>query len=354
MSKPAKQIIPYTELLEKVQGLLVFYSEECRKNIWLALMILVLLQACAPSLKLTPPVAADRVGSTGTNQVELIRIYSDDLYPVLLNGYRLAKEKEYEKSLPEVALVKKAVWKLHLAKERLASTLVMIDADQPNIVKAGYNLVNITSRLNWMITQQQNILMGYIQAYSDKNLSYLTDKNEEMYNQLSDEINTLSNSFLEAGQEFSSLLQQHGISLDQASRPLKQKSIVLRVGATEGEEEDAGYLRQRLEKYFVDYGFKLTPQGSSVFNVMVIDTSKENILLSAGRVLSTLAIPNSSPGHTLNEIKVRASATTVGGTCQMNWLDQIDASMRDWEQLNDFVAQNAVEEFIYGPCIWKK
>ncbi|MFC1536451.1 hypothetical protein ACFL48_01390 [Pseudomonadota bacterium] len=311
------------------------------RTITLTLFIFVALAGCGPNLHYSEPVA-----NKDSNQTQFGTVY-DELHVAMVKIYHQAQKGNYDKQVEPIEQAKKALWKLSLLRDGLVVSLREHKKQEQYVdeLRLGKQFVESTNNLLIQSVRYLNVSQGYTHASFDSNLSYLTERNEALFNGLDIKLVQVSEVFLEDLKQFS--ISELGNLV--ISKKLPPREISLQID-TNNYPEEASRLQVSFKKHLEVYGFHVVPNNNSVLVVDIKDVEMENTGDLVGKVIITALIPNNSLGKTKNKLLVKTYLKSDVATCNINFLNEIDISLENWEELENFLARMAVEELRYGNC----
>jgi len=304
-------------------------------------LFFALLSACGPNLHYNEPVA-----NKDSNQTQFGAVY-DQLNAAMVEIYHHAQKGDYDKQVEPIEQAKKALWELSLLRDGLAMSLREHEKQEQYVaeVRLGKQLVESTNNLLIQSVRHLNVSQGYIHSYMDSNLSYLTKRNEALFNGLNIKLAQDSEVFLEDLKQFS--ISKLGNLV--ISKNFLPREISLKID-TNNYPGEASRLQVLFKKYLEVYGFKVVSNNNSVLVVDIKDVQIESRAAVTGKLIVAVMLPNSSAFKTSNKLLVKTYLKSDVGTCNINFLNEIDISLDSWEELENFLVRMAVEELRYGNC----
>lgn len=314
-------------------------------TIILLFIFAITLVACSPNLHLrfSRPVV-NAVGVSG--QTQLGSAYNQ-LNVVMVKLYYQGKADDYDNQMKLITTGKKALWKLSILRDNLAVSLRSYEKEgqySANI-PFGKELVKSAGDMLLQSVRYLNVTKGYVQAHLDHNLSYLTGRNEKLFNGLSKKVSQSDKVFLKDLGRFSASPLGHIRIPDKIIH--RGISLTLDEGAypKEGARLQALF-KKRLEKY----GFVITSAKNPMLVIKIDKVRKETSLDVAKAAFITFLIPSTSLWRTHNKLLVTMYLKRGNQKCSINFLNGIDMSMDSWEKLENFLVGITVDELQYGSC----
>jgi len=311
------------------------------KRTILTLFSVLLLSACGPNLHYSEPTA-----NKNNEQMEISVAYNN-LSQARMEIYHQMKKGKHGKQADSIKKAREALWELSLLRDGLVVVLNEYKNQNKHAIEVslGKKLVQSMNDLLLQSARYINVYKGYTHAYLDNNLSYLTDRNQTLFNGLDIKLVQVSEVFLED-------LKQFSVS-NLGNTPIPKKILTREISLqidTKDYPEEASRLQVLFKKHLEVYGVKVVPNNNSVLAIDIKDVEIEGVAYIAGKVILTVLIPNNSIAKTSNRLLVKIHLETGATTCNIDFLDKIDISLDNWEELENFLVRMAVEELRYGNC----